>query len=337
MEAYVRNLWYMAAWAEEVPDAGSMVRTLLDESWLLLRLEDGNYAMLRNKCPHRLAPLSRGKREGDVIFCGYHGLGFDALGQCVHNAFGSQIPPGAKVSTMPIVERHSALWFWPGDKIMADPALIPDFSFVEGPAPHQRAHLTMQANYELVTDNLMDLSHAEFLHVKTFGVNGSLFGGKHSVKRDHTGAVWNNWDIDQSKPPEWSKPMLDGATTVDQWLHMRWHAPASMALSIGIAKSGTSREELIVPPMLNPHIITPETGRSSHYFYTSDPGEEAAELARRVFIEEDEPMIEAIQQALGDHDLWAANPISMPSDAGAIRARRELTKMRQAASAALAE
>ena len=330
MEAYARNLWYMAAWAEEVPDGGFLARTLLDESWLLLRREDGNYAMLRNQCPHRFAPLSRGKRKGDVVFCGYHGLGFDAAGQCVHNAFGKQIPPGAKVPTLPIVERHSALWFWPGDPDKIDPALIPDFSFLEGPARHQRAHLTMQANYELVTDNLMDLSHAEFLHVETFGVNGSLFGGRQTVRTDDTGAIWNRWDMDWSTPPDWAKPMVAEGERVDQWLHMRWHAPASMALSIGMARAGTGREELIVPPMLNPHIISPESARSSHYFYTSEPGEEAADLARRVFIEEDEPMIEAIQQALGDRDFWAANPISMPSDAGAIRARRELTKWRKA-------
>jgi vanillate O-demethylase monooxygenase subunit len=85
--------------------------------------------------------------------------------------------------------------------------------------------------------------------------------------------------------------------------------------------------------MLNPHIITPETQRSSHYFYTSETGEEAAELARRVFVEEDEPMIEAVQEALGDMDFWEAGPISLASDAGALRARRQLIKLRQAEAA----
>ena len=328
MAPYVRNLWYMAGWAEEVPDSGFLARKLLDKPWLVLRLEDGSYSMLADRCPHRFAPLSRGRREGDRMFCGYHGLGFDAAGQCIHNPFSDKVPPGAKVATMPIMEKHSALWFWPGDPDQADPALIPDFGFLQGLVPHQRAHLTMNANYELVSDNLMDLSHAEFLHAKTFGVNGSLFSGKHEVRADETGAVWNNWDMNGSTPPDWARPIV-GNGKVDQWLHMRWHAPASMALFIGMTREGTGREDFVVPPMTNPHIITPETGRSSHYFYTSDLGEEAADLARRVFIEEDEPMIEAVQEALGDQDFWDARPISLASDAGAIRARRELVKMRQ--------
>lgn len=333
MQPYVRNLWYMAAWAEEIPEGGFLARTLLDHPWLVLREGDGGYAMLADRCPHRFAPLSRGRREGDTIFCGYHGLGFNPAGQCVHNPFGEKLPPTARVAVMPVVERNSILWFWPGAPEQADTSQIPDFSFVEGPAEHQRAHLTMRANYELVTDNLMDLSHAEFLHRQTFGVNGSLFSGRHEVKNDDTGAVWNNWDMDESMPPDWAKPLVEPNARVDQWLHMRWHAPASMALSIGMARVGTHRSDLVVPPMLNPHIITPETTRTSHYFYTSEPGEGAAELARRVFVEEDEPMIEAVQQSLGDADFWDAGPISLASDAGALRARRQLLKLRQAEAA----
>lgn len=330
MQPYVRNLWYMAGWAEEVPEGGFLARTLLDRPWLILRTGNGKHAILTDRCPHRFAPLSRGRREGDNMFCGYHGLGFNTAGQCIHNPFGEKIPPTARVATMPIVEKDSILWFWPGNPEQANVAKIPDFAFLEGPAQHQRAHLTMQANYELVTDNLMDLSHAEFLHRETFGVNGSLFGGRHEVKNDHTGAIWNNWDMDGSVPPDWAKSLVDPGARVDQWLHMRWHAPASMALFIGMARAGTNRHDLVVPPMLNPHIITPETARSSHYFYTSEPGEEAAELARRVFVEEDEPMIEAVQQSLGDADFWAAGPISLASDAGALRARRQLVTLRQA-------
>ncbi len=81
--------------------------------------------------------------------------------------------------------------------------------------------------------------------------------------------------------------------------------------------------------MLNPHIITPETQCTSHYFYTSDDSDEGAELAKRAFVEEDEPMIEAVQVSLGDQDFWDAGPISFASDAGAIQARRELIKLRQ--------
>ena len=328
MADYVRNLWYMAAWTHEVPEDGVLSRRLLDTLWVIFRKRDGRYAMLADRCPHRFVPLSRGKRVGDTLHCGYHGLGFAGDGRCVHNAFPGGAPD-ARVPTLPIVARHGGLWFWPGDAALADPALIPDFAFVTDGAPVVCEGLRMNAGYEFIADNLMDLSHAEFLHVETFGVNGSLFAGRHSVETDDTGAIWNKWDMDGVAAPEWSRPMLPDGDAVDQWLHIRWHAPASMALFIGIARSGTNRTGLVVPQMANPHIITPETATTSHYFYTRDPGEEARIMALRVFLEEDEPMIEAAEAGLGDQDFWAAKPLILPSDAGAIRARRRLMQLRR--------
>jgi phenylpropionate dioxygenase-like ring-hydroxylating dioxygenase large terminal subunit len=32
---------------------------------------------LEDRCCHRLAPLSKGRKEGDCVRCGYHGLKFD--------------------------------------------------------------------------------------------------------------------------------------------------------------------------------------------------------------------------------------------------------------------
>lgn len=332
MTEYVRNLWYMAAWDHEVPEGGMLARTLLDEKWLIARLPDGTYAMLQDRCPHRFVPLSRGRLEDDVIHCPYHGLGFDRTGACVHNPFPAAPPAHAKARTMPVVHAHRGLWFWPGDTDKADPALIPDFAFVDREGM-DRSRLVIRGNYELMTDNLMDLTHAEFLHVTSFGVNGSIFAGAQSVVTEENGAIWNNWDMEGVQPPMWAEPMLAGAREVDQWLYMRWHAPASMALTVGLARTGTGRGEMVVPQMTNPHIITPETQGSSHYFYDHEATAEAAALARQVFVDEDEPMIEAAHEALAGQDFWDARPAILDTDAGAIRARRRLMQLRRAEAA----
>lgn len=325
--AYVRNVWYMAAWAGEVPEGGFLTRKLLDKPWLLMRLADGSFAMLADRCPHRFAPLSMGERVGDTLRCAYHGLGFDAAGKCVHNPFGGPPPEGARVASLPVVERHGALWFWPGDQALADPAAIPDFAFCTGPE-HLRDHFVMQANYELVSDNLMDLSHAEFIHKESFGTNGTLLvHGKQTVLTEDDGAIWNNWDITRAEPPEWARPMLGPDARIDQTLHIRWHAPATMALFITLSRSENG--EAIVPPMANPHIITPETQGSSHYFFTREHGPEAEALFRKAFLEEDEPMVEAVHQSLGDEDFWEARPVVLPTDAAAIRVRRRLMQLRR--------
>jgi len=180
-----------------------------------------------------------------------------------------------------------------------------------------------------MADNLMDLSHAEFLHVQSFGTNGSLLKhGKQSVVNDETGAIWNNWDMERVAAPGWAAGMLEAGALVDQWIHMRWHAPSTMALEIGLARAGSERKELVVPTLLNPHILTPETDSSCWYFFTHEPTPEGAALARRVFQEEDEPMVHAVQESMAGGDFWEQRPVVLPSDAAAIRARRRLMRLR---------
>ena len=335
MTRFLQNIWYLAAWNSEVPSEGWLTRRLLDRPWLLWRDVAGKVVMLADRCPHRFVPLSRGRRDGDRVICGYHGLGFGADGRCVHNPFGGPLPEAARLDCPPVVERHGGVWFWPGDPACADAELIPDFAFIDEGAPVERAVYVMDANYELIADNLLDLSHAECLHAKSFGTNGAIYEfGRHSVEINDDGAIWNKWDMTASPRPDWANELLGEGARVDQWLHMRWHAPSCLALFIGIARAGTGLKDLIVPLMANPHILTPETALSTHYFFTHSPGEEAAEMARRVFLEEDEPMIRAQQDAMAGQDFWAARPVILPSDAGAIRARRRLMQLMRTESEA---
>jgi hypothetical protein len=227
---------------------------------------------------------------------------------------------------MPVEERHGGLWFWPGDGDAADPALIPDFDFIDAGGPIERAQYVMAVPYELIADNLLDLSHAEFLHVESFGTNGSLFShGAQSVEQDATGAIWNKWDMTGAPPPGWAMPMLAEGETVDQKLHIRWHAPASLALFIEMRRSGADAP--MVPPMANPHILTPETATSTHYFFTHAPGEAEAAMARRVFLEEDEPMIAAQAEAMAGEDFWDLRPLILPSDKAARRHEKRPPRM----------
>eukprot|EP01037_Dinobryon_pediforme_P012138 gene12138-12224_t len=328
---FVKNLWYMAAWSDEIPAEGWLTRRLLDRPWLLWRTTEGRAVMQADRCPHRFVPISRGRREGDRVICGYHGLTFGSDGRCVHNPFGGPVPDAARLETPLVAERHGALWFWPGDPSRADAALIPDFAFIDQGAPVERAGHVMEAAYQLIADNLMDLSHAEFLHVESFGTNGSLMShGTQTVTTEADGAIWNKWDIRDAPPPGWAAPMLGEGQTVDQSLHIRWHAPASMALEIRMARSGSEGADLIVPPMANPHILTPETATTTHYFFTHLPGEAEAAMARRVFLEEDEPMIRAQQDAMAGQDFWDARPVILPSDAAAIRVRRRMMQLLRA-------
>jgi vanillate O-demethylase monooxygenase subunit len=116
---FLRNAWYMAGWSAEIGNA-LLRRRLLGVPLLLFRKMDGNVAALIDRCPHRFAPLSLGERDGDCVTCPYHGLTFDADGRCVRNPFADTLPKGAKVRSFPVAERDGIIWFWPGQRELAD-------------------------------------------------------------------------------------------------------------------------------------------------------------------------------------------------------------------------
>jgi phenylpropionate dioxygenase-like ring-hydroxylating dioxygenase large terminal subunit len=77
ISSFVRNQWYVAAYADEVGEE-LFARTVLGEPLVLFRAEDGSPVALADRCVHRRFPLSQSRREGDTIVCGYHGFTYDA-------------------------------------------------------------------------------------------------------------------------------------------------------------------------------------------------------------------------------------------------------------------
>lgn len=108
---FLRNAWYVAAWDDEVPASDFFHRRILGEDIMFARDADSAVHALRNRCPHRFAPLNLGSRTGaGLIQCPYHGLQFDLAGRCRHNPHGDgAIPPGATVRSYPVVSRHMLL------------------------------------------------------------------------------------------------------------------------------------------------------------------------------------------------------------------------------------
>lgn len=336
--AFLRNAWYPAAWDTELKAGELFPRTLLGESVLLFRDSHGQAKAIGNRCPHRFAPLHMGTLDGDAVQCRYHGLTFDGSGACVHNPHGDgAIPKAAKVKACPLVERYSLLWIWMGDADRADPALIPDFSCMDPEHAYVgKRYLHAKANYVLETDNIMDLSHIEFLHPSTLGGDG--------VKRALTSVneegntVWSNRQTVAEIMPEFLYNAFDipHGTPVDRWIDVRWDAPASLLLLAGAVATGRPREEGVCAPI--PHLFTPETETTTHYWFAmcfpKAMGESGRQMAEdqvqaiyQPFSEEDVPMLEAQQQMMGDTPFWDLKPVLLIGDAGAIRARRVLDRL----------
>jgi len=299
---------------------------------VLFRREDGHVVALEDRCPHRFAPLHRGRLAGGVIECAYHGLRFDVAGACVHNPAGDAIPPQAKVRAFPVHERHHIVWIWMGDADLADPASIPDLSCIPnepGECANIGNYLHVRANYLLEIDNLMDLSHVNYLHHGTLG-NDSMRGHKVKV-HEEDGAIHADLWMPATTAPIYS-PLF--GQPCDQWTNMIWMAPSCMRLDYGAVPPGEPPVQL--PEDIAVHILTPETARTTHYFYGTcgvfGPDQrEFAEMIRTAqtaaFVNEDNPMIEAVDERMDGADLWSLRPAILSSDVASVRVRREIEKM----------
>jgi phenylpropionate dioxygenase-like ring-hydroxylating dioxygenase large terminal subunit len=337
---FIKSIWYMAGWSDELNDQ-LLSRRIFDRPIVLFRKTDGSIAALADRCPHRFAPLSKGEKAGDAIQCGYHGLTFDGSGACIHNPFSDKIPVAAKVQSWEVVERHDIIWLWGGDPGDADSALIPDFSMTENSTAVRAVHgyTLIEAPYEFATDNLMDLSHIEFVHKGTFAGAGVIFAGKHEVS-DVGDALHSNWWMPGVKAPPHTQGIYPPDMDTDHWLDMRWNAPASMHLEIGATPPGSARTDGVI--VQQAHIVTPASATTSHYFWatTRTHDLDSAEvdgflltLFGQAFDDEDKPIIKAAYDNLEGQDFWDAKPLSLGIDAGGTRARRKIQTMLKAESA----
>jgi len=106
---FLRNAWYVAAWTHEIAADGMLARTITRVPLLFWRDSAGHVVALEDRCCHRAAPLSKGRREGDNIRCMYHGLLFDKAGQCIQIPSQDFIPPAARVRAFSVVRFQTAL------------------------------------------------------------------------------------------------------------------------------------------------------------------------------------------------------------------------------------
>lgn len=339
--SYLRQCWYAAGWCGEFADT-PVARTILERPIVFYRGESGACVALDDRCPHRFAPLSRGRRSGDRIVCGYHGLEFDATGRCVHNPHaGGSLPAALSVSTYPLVERYGMVWIWMGRADAADPDRIPALPVLEDPAlswVHGQLHVS--ANYELVIDNLLDLTNVEFLH-PFLAASGNAARTQFKAQQDGD-RVTAIYTIAGEPISGLFQLLWDGdETTADMHAHMHWQAPSNLHLDVGMHAPGRAPAEGALIPSV--HLLTPETEDSTHYFWAAGRNRRHGDEqisgmlhygTQNAFENEDEPMIRAVRSRMGSNDLFAHRPALLSIDEAAVRARRVLKRLIDAEAAA---
>jgi vanillate O-demethylase monooxygenase subunit len=186
-QGFPRNQWYVAAFSDEV-GAQPLARTLLDVPVILYRTDTGQPAALYDRCPHRGLPLSMGKREGNAIRCGYHGMVFGPDGRCKLIPSQDVLPASMQVASFPIVEKWRWMWIWMGDPRKADPDLIPNHQWLglekDGYYPTPFFMMEVGGNYQFFHDNLLDSTHVSFLHAGTLDSGDEMASGKITIEEE---------------------------------------------------------------------------------------------------------------------------------------------------------
>lgn len=338
---YLLDTWYAAMWSADLPSATLVPRTILDEPLVFWRTVNGDIAVLEDRCPHRFAPLSMGHIIGDRLQCGYHGLEFNATGTCVNNPHPNRaVPPGTVARTHPVLERYSIVWIWMGEG-QPDATKIPDYAlFDTAPAEQvsKRDYLLMAANYELIADNLLDLSHASFLHSGLLG-NDAMVDTPTEVERKGNTLWVSRFTPDVPIPRLYDLMFRQDGRSVDIWTSIRWNAPGCLLNDTGACFPGSDRST--GTGLFGVHLLTPETATTTHYHFCairqnvlqrdSEADEQIraqlSELRHRAFEEQDRAMIEAQQRNItrSARDL---RPALLSVDAGVVRYHRILGEFR---------
>jgi nitrite reductase/ring-hydroxylating ferredoxin subunit len=332
------NEWYVASMSRELTDT-PLGRTILNHPIVLFRTGEGQVAALEDRCCHRSLPLSCGGMvEQNGVRCGYHGMLFSPTGACLEIPGQELIPSKAKVKAYTVKEKDQIIWIWMPKEEGAPPTHEP---------PHYPHHddprykygcgvFHYEAPYQLIHDNLLDLSHVGYVHRQTIGGNA----------RVHMSAVTNVSSDDRSvrvvrhmpgsAPPPTYLAAYPFGDTCDRWQQIEFNV-SYLAIWTGAVEPG--KGSLDDPNrggfhMRGFHGVTPETDTTAHYFWSiaSNKHPDMPENIDTVVEQtkftfgEDKVVIEAqyrnMKQFNGQAD-W----IHIHVDAGQNRARRIIAKL----------
>ncbi|MDE2394728.1 MAG: Rieske 2Fe-2S domain-containing protein [Burkholderiales bacterium] len=331
--------WWVAGFAWELADK-PLARTLLERPLVLFRTPGGAVAALEDRCCHKELPLSLGTLEARGIRCGYHGLLFDGAGACLEIPGQDHIPAKACVRSYPLLERDQILWLWigstPESRPQDDP---PAYPFHADPVYRFGGGVFhYDAPYQLIHDNLLDLSHLGYVHLKTIGGNARA----HMNARVETSSAGETVRVVRHLPDSEPPPTYIAAWPfegrIDRWQEVEFQ-PSHCRIWTGAMEAGRGRLDDPAREgfhMRGFHGVTPETAGSAHYFWTiaTNPHPDKTDVTQLVVDQteatfaEDKVVIEA--QWRNQQRFPGRSQVAIHVDAGPMRARRVIESLLRA-------
>ncbi|MGY0489276.1 aromatic ring-hydroxylating dioxygenase subunit alpha [Streptomyces sp. WG-D5] len=328
--AFARNQWYVAAWSQEV-GRELLGRTVLGEPIAFYRTGAGEPVALADRCVHRRYPLSASGLDGDRVVCGYHGFTYDTTGTCVFVPGQKRVPRTARVGSYPVAEVDGMVWVWIGDPERADPTTIPraphlvadGFVTVEGMEP-------IDADYMLLVDNLMDLSHETYLHGGYIGTPEVAETPITTEVDEESGVVRVSRHMKDAECPPFYARSTGIEGRIDRRQDIEYHAPCLYLLHSTITPSGQDS------PVFRTEItyaITPSSPGKVYDFwavsrnFATEDDDVTAFLRdfNHTVVMQDVDALNLLQRTL-DTEPEGYQELSINIDTGGLAARRILAK-----------
>lgn len=191
----------------------------------------------------------------------------------------------------PLVERYGYAWIWYGDPASASADLVPCVPHLpaSGGLPrHFAATVVFDCSYELVCENLLDLTHADFLHS---WLTGDALSEHDEITVESTSETVTMTRTAVGRPtPKAQRPLAKSATQ-DLCAVTHVHVRSGVCLLHGDFNPGMSVRML--------HPVNPESPSRSRTPVTFDV-RDSPKLARHLF-----PFTAHV---VGGQDNWAVRP-----------------------------
>ena len=172
--SFVMNTWYVIGTSQELPKGQLKSEKICGMPVVMWRTQDDKVVAFDDRCVHKRMPLSAGRFvEPDVLECAYHGLCYNPEGRCIRIPSQPEgpIPSRAKLKRYPVIEQDGLVWIWPGDEARMgnmQPPPSPEIASSEWDT-YTVDPIRVPANYRLLIENLIDITHFYPLHEGNIG------------------------------------------------------------------------------------------------------------------------------------------------------------------------
>jgi len=156
------DYWWPLALSSELPQDKILARTLFGLPLVLFRAQNNTASVLIDRCPHRFAPLSKGRIISGELECPYHGWRFNGQGHCTQvPGLAMECSAQSVVRQLNACEVHGFVWV---NTRKAALAVLPDGRLPDASVDSFYMVDSINATIAEVAENFLDGSHTHFVH-----------------------------------------------------------------------------------------------------------------------------------------------------------------------------